>query len=56
MKKLDIKKVQSLIDMAADEDFGQGDPTSEITIKSSATAKANLITREEIVVCGSGKS
>jgi nicotinate-nucleotide pyrophosphorylase (carboxylating) len=52
MKKLDITKVQTLIDLAVEEDFGGGDPTSEISIADDARARADIITREEIVVCG----
>jgi nicotinate-nucleotide pyrophosphorylase (carboxylating) len=52
MKKLNLVKVQPLINMAVKEDFGAGDPTSRITIKEDVTARANIITREEIVVCG----
>ena len=52
MKKLDISKISTLIDLAVDEDFGSGDPTSLITIPSDEIAKANLVSREEIVVCG----
>ncbi len=52
MKKLDIKKVSALIDMAVEEDFGNGDPTSQITIPQDAETKTYLITREEIVICG----
>jgi nicotinate-nucleotide pyrophosphorylase (carboxylating) len=52
MKKLNIKKIQPLVDMAVDEDFGKGDPTTAITVKRNLRAKANIITREEIVVCG----
>ena len=52
MKKLDIKKVQTLIDLAIEEDFGKGDPTTDITIKDGAVTKAAIVTREEIVVCG----
>jgi len=52
MKKLDITKVQTLIDLAVEEDFGRGDPTSEISIADNVRAKAGIITREEIVVCG----
>ncbi len=52
MKKLDIKKVQTLIDLAIEEDFGKGDPTTDITIKDGAVAKTAIVTREEIVVCG----
>lgn len=52
MKKLDITKVQTLIDLAVEEDFGKGDPTSKISIADNVRAKADIITREEIVVCG----
>ncbi len=52
MKKLDLNRVQTLIEMAVEEDFGGGDPTSEITIADDVIAKANIVTREEIVVCG----
>lgn len=52
MKNLDIKKIQTLIDLAVEEDFGQGDPTSQITIGEDVFTKTYLITREEIVVCG----
>ncbi len=52
MKKLDITKVQTLIDLAVEEDFGRGDPTSKISIADNVRARADIITREEIVVCG----
>ena len=52
MKKFDLSKVRTLIEMAVEEDFGGGDPTSEITIADDVVAKANIVTREEIVVCG----
>ena len=52
MKKLNISKVQSLIRMAIEEDLGAGDVTSELLFKEGAVAKANIISREEIVICG----
>ena len=52
MKKLNLTKIQPLINMAVKEDFGNGDPTSRITVKDDVTAKAGIVTREEIVVCG----
>ena len=52
MNKFDISKVQTLIDLAVEEDFGGGDPTSEITVADDVMSRANIITREEIVVCG----
>ncbi len=50
--RLNLSKVKTLIDLAVQEDVGQGDPTSIITISGHAVAKAGIITREEIVVCG----
>ena len=52
MKKLSIKKIQALIRMAIEEDMGQGDMTSELFVKDSTIAKAYIVSREEIVVCG----
>ena len=49
---LNISKVVTLIDLAVNEDYGCGDPTSKITIAQGAAAKASIVTREEIVVCG----
>ena len=52
MKKLNIAKVRPLIKMAVAEDLGQGDSTSEIFFTETTIAKANIISREEIIVCG----
>lgn len=52
MKKLDLAKVRPLIQMAIEEDLGRGDKTSELLFKEDTTAKATIISREEIVVCG----
>lgn len=52
LKKLDLTKVDLLIDIAVHEDFGKGDPTSEITVNAHEIAKGYLISREEIVVSG----
>ena len=52
MKKLKICEMRSLIEMAVEEDYGKGDLTSELTIGKKETAKAQIVTREEIVVCG----
>jgi len=41
-----------LIEMAIAEDLGQGDVTSELLFKKGTIAKANIISREEIVACG----
>ncbi|MGH2270190.1 carboxylating nicotinate-nucleotide diphosphorylase [Anaerohalosphaeraceae bacterium U12dextr] len=52
IKPLDIEKVLPLIRMAVEEDFGDGDPTSEISIPEDRMDRAYIVTREEIVVCG----
>ncbi len=52
IKKLDINSVQQLIDIAVQEDFGAGDPTSEITVCENERARGHLVSREEIVVSG----
>ena len=52
LRKLDFRKIEPLIDIAVFEDFGKGDPTSEITVGADETAKGHLISREEIVVSG----
>jgi nicotinate-nucleotide pyrophosphorylase (carboxylating) len=54
MKKLDMAKVRPLIQMAIEEDLGRGDITSELLFSNDTIAKANIISREEIVVCGMG--
>src|SRR5512145_2811943 len=50
--RLDLAKVRTLIDLAVEEDFGQGDPTSRIVTGENEIIAAKLVTREEIVVCG----
>ncbi len=52
MKKLNIAKARPLIKMAIEEDLGAGDMTSELLFKDDTIAKSNIISREEIVVCG----
>ena len=52
LKKPDMAQVMPLIEMAVKEDFGHGDPTSEITVSADEKGKAYIVTREEIVVCG----
>jgi nicotinate-nucleotide pyrophosphorylase (carboxylating) len=52
MRKLDIAKVLPIIRIAIEEDLGQGDLTSEILFKENIFAKANIVSREEIIVCG----
>jgi nicotinate-nucleotide pyrophosphorylase (carboxylating) len=52
MKRLKMCEVRPLIAMAVREDYGKGDLTSELTIGKKATARAQIVTREEIVVCG----
>lgn len=52
LKKLDMKQILPLIEIAVCEDFGKGDPTSELTVGADEYAKGYLVSREEIVVCG----
>ncbi|NLK40908.1 MAG: carboxylating nicotinate-nucleotide diphosphorylase [Planctomycetes bacterium] len=52
IKKPDMKQIVPLIELAIREDFGKGDPTSEITVGADEMARASLVSREEIVVCG----
>ena len=52
MMKIDIKKVQPIIKLAVKEDMGKGDVTSELFFKEDNIAKAHIVSREEIVVCG----
>ncbi len=52
MTKLNIAQARSLIQMAIEEDLGQGDMTSELLFKEETADRANIISREEIVVCG----
>jgi nicotinate-nucleotide pyrophosphorylase (carboxylating) len=52
MQKLNIKKVLPIIELAIEEDLGQGDLTSELLCEDDTIAKSNIISREEIVVCG----
>jgi nicotinate-nucleotide pyrophosphorylase (carboxylating) len=52
MAKLDMKKVRPLLKLAADEDLGHGDTTSELLFDDNVIEKVSIISREEIVVCG----
>ena len=52
MKKLNLAKVRPLIRMAIEEDLGRGDVTSALLFEDDTIAKANMVSREEIVVCG----
>ena len=52
IKPLDMSKVKTLIDLAVEEDFGQGDPTSRITIAENLETTTILRSREDVVVCG----
>ncbi|MCK4914491.1 MAG: carboxylating nicotinate-nucleotide diphosphorylase [Planctomycetes bacterium] len=52
MKQLNIAKAMPLIKMAVEEDLGGGDLTSNLFYEDDGIAKANIISREEIIVCG----
>ena len=52
MRKLNLVKVQPLIRMAIEEDFGRGDVTSDLFAGSKKNTKTYIVSREEIVVSG----
>jgi nicotinate-nucleotide pyrophosphorylase (carboxylating) len=52
MKRLDMSRVRPLIQQAIEEDLGQGDITSELLFPKNGRARAHIVSREEIVVCG----
>jgi nicotinate-nucleotide pyrophosphorylase (carboxylating) len=52
MKQLKNKEARQLIKMAIEEDLGSGDITSELLFEDDVIAENNIISREEIVVCG----
>jgi nicotinate-nucleotide pyrophosphorylase (carboxylating) len=52
MKELNIEKARPLIQIAIEEDLGRGDVTTALLFTDDTIAKANIISREEIVVCG----
>jgi len=52
MKKLNIKQIQPIVNLAIQEDLGEGDMTSELFAKSNTITQADIVSREEIVVCG----
>ena len=52
MKKLELAKIQGLIDIAVEEDFGKGDPTTLVTVGAGVATETRIVSREEIVVCG----
>jgi hypothetical protein len=52
LKKPDMNQALPLIELAVIEDFGKGDPTSDLTVGADELSRANVVTREEIVVCG----
>jgi nicotinate-nucleotide pyrophosphorylase (carboxylating) len=52
MQKLNMARVRPLIQMAVEEDLGQGDLTSELLFPDDMIARAQIVSREEIVVCG----
>ena len=54
MKQLNNTEARQLIKMAIEEDLGSGDITSELLFEDDVMAETNIISREEIVVCGMG--
>jgi nicotinate-nucleotide pyrophosphorylase (carboxylating) len=52
MRLLKIEEIRPLLKLAVEEDLGLGDMTSELLFDDSIRDKADIISREEIVVCG----
>jgi nicotinate-nucleotide pyrophosphorylase (carboxylating) len=52
MNKLEMDKVIPLLKLAIEEDMGQGDMTSDLFFKHNTLGKADIVSREEIIVCG----
>ena len=52
MNKLELEKVVPLLKLAIEEDMGQGDMTSDLFFGNNVVGKADIVSREEIVVCG----
>ena len=52
MEKPDIEKIRPLIKLAIEEDLGRGDVTTSLFFKDDTSAKADIVSRQEIIVCG----
>jgi hypothetical protein len=52
MNKLKMEEVRPLLKLAIEEDLGLGDMTSELLFGKNVSDEADIISREEIVVCG----
>jgi nicotinate-nucleotide pyrophosphorylase (carboxylating) len=52
MKESDLRLARPIIRLAIEEDLGKGDITSQLLHKANEVGTANIISREEIVVCG----
>lgn len=49
---LEESAVRRAVRLALEEDLGSGDLTSEAVVEAAARARASLVAREELVVCG----
>ena len=47
-----MAEIQPIIQLAIEEDLGKADITSELLFTDDTNSKTNIVTREEIVVCG----
>ena len=52
MEKPDIEKIRPLIKLAIEEDLGRGDVTTSLFFKDDTTDKADIVSRQQIIVCG----
>jgi nicotinate-nucleotide pyrophosphorylase (carboxylating) len=47
-----VEEIQDIIRLAIEEDLGKADLTSELLFAEDSISKSNIVSREEIVVCG----
>lgn len=52
MHELHSIQIDGVITRALEEDWGYGDWTTDLTVEASTQAKASLIAKEDILVCG----
>jgi len=52
MKELNLEQIRPLIRLAIEEDLGAGDLTTQLFYSDNTITKADIISREEIIVCG----
>ncbi|RIL11900.1 MAG: hypothetical protein DCC75_01395 [Proteobacteria bacterium] len=52
MRLLESPLIGKLVDLALQEDLGQGDPTSKLCLDARHKSRASIIAKESFIVCG----